>query len=325
MIPLFRETIRRLARPYVKIRFELRDGAVGSEKEMREAEADVVHELSALLYLLVGVISAAFGLKGFLMPNGFIDGGVMGVSLIVHGIFDIRVSVLVVLFNLPFIVLAYQAIGRRFAVRSIFAIALLALAIYFLPFPAITKDPLLISAFGGIFLGLGIGMAIRGGAIIDGTEVLAIFLSRKTNLTVGNVIMLFNLVIFLAASYYISTEIALYAILTYYAAAKTVDFVIDGIEEYMSVTIISDFSEEIRSVVTGTMRRGCTIIKGQKGFIKDGQPLENTDIVYVIITRLEMSQLKAEIYKIDPQAFIVMASVKDARGGMIKKKPIKMI
>jgi len=296
-----------------------------SEKRMRDIESEVIHELSALLYLLIGVVSAAFGLKGFLMPNGFIDGGVMGVSLIAHGIFDIRLSFLVVLFNLPFIILAHQAIGRRFAVRSVFAISVLALAIYFIPFPVVTEDPLLISAFGGIFLGLGIGMAIRGGAIIDGTEVLAIYLSRKTNLTVGNVIMLFNLVIFLAASYIISTEIALYAILTYYAASKTVDFVIDGIEEFMSVTIISDFSEEIRLVVTDTMRRGCTIIKGEKGMGKQGWALKDTDIVYVIITRLEMSQLKSEIYKIDPKAFIVMASVKDARGGMIKKKPIKMI
>ena len=291
-------------------------------KKMKEAKVEAIHEAWALLYLLIGVCSAAFGLKGFLLPNSFIDGGVMGISLIFHEIFDFRLSILIVIFNLPFIVLAHHAIGRRFAVRSIISIVLLAIALYFIPIPIITNDPILISVFGGIFLGFGIGMAIRGGAILDGTEVLAIYISRKTSLTVGNVILVFNLIIFLAASYFISVETALYAILTYFAASRTVDFVIDGIEEFMSVTIISDFSQEIRLAITDNLGRGCTIIKGKKGFSPTGEELENTDIIYTIITRLEMSQLKTEVDKIDMNAFVVMASVKDARGGMIKKKPI---
>lgn len=325
MTSVLRQIINFSLKNYYRFNIDRYPGSIRLQQQIRKIEIEVKHEGSAMIYLVIGVVSAAFGLRGFLTPNSFIDGGVMGVSLIIHTLFDIRLSLLVVLLNSPFIILAHQAIGRRFAVRSIFAIILLALALYFIPFPVITEDPLLISAFGGIFLGFGIGMAIRGGAIIDGTEVLAIYLSRRTSLTVGNVILIFNLIIFIVASHYLSTEIALYAILTYFAASKTVDFVIDGIEEYLSVTIVSDFSNEIRLAITGKLGRGCTMIKGQKGFTRADGKLEDTDVVYAIITRLEISELKAEVDKIDPVAFIVMTSVKDARGGMIKKKPIKMI
>ena len=174
-------------------------------------------------------------------------------------------------------------------------------------------------------MGLGIGLAIRGGAIIDGTEVLAIFISRKTSLTVGNVIMIFNVIIFITAAYFLSTEIALYAILTYFAASKTVDFVIDGIEEFMGITIISEKNEEIRLAIIEKMGRGCTIFKAENGFAKEGQIRQPVDVVYTVITRLDMSKLKTEVDKIDSQAFMIMTSVKDAKGGMIKKKPIKKL
>ncbi len=277
------------------------------------------------MYLLLGITSAAFGLKGFLMPSAFIDGGVMGISLMVNELFGISLSILIVCFNLPFLALAYISIGKRFAIKSVIGIILLAVAIVVLPFPAITDDKILIAAFGGLFLGLGIGLAIRGGAIIDGTEVLAIFISRKTSLTVGNVILIFNVIIFLSAAYFLSTEIALYAILTYFSASKTVDFVIDGIEEFMGITIISEKNEEIRLAIVENMGRGCTIFKAENGFSKRGETLRTTNVVYTVITRLEMSKLKTEIDKIDRNAFIIMASVKDAKGGMIKKKPIKKI
>lgn len=296
-----------------------------SEKEVHDLEVEIRHELLDFFYLLVGILSASFGLEGFLIPSSFIDGGVTGISLMVQELTGIPLSILLILINLPFLILAFSAISPRFAIKSIIGITLLALAVHFIPFPVITTDKILIATFGGLFLGLGIGMAIRGGAIIDGTEVLAIFISRKTSVTVGNVILIFNIIIFMTAAYVFSTEIALYAILTYFAASKTVDFVIDGVEEYTGVTIISSQSEAIREAIIENLGRGCTIFKGQKGFSQKGDPHGETHIVYTVITRLEISKLKTEIDKIDPEAFLVMTSVKDTRGGMIKKKPISKI
>ena len=203
------------------------------------------------------------------------------------------------------------------------AIILLALAVYLIPHPVITTDKLLIAVFGGFFLGLGIGLAIRGGSVIDGTEILAVYINRKTPLTIGDVILIFNVIIFSFAVYVFSVEIALYAILTYLAASKTVDFVVDGIEEYMGVTIISEKSEEVRLAIIENMGRGCTVYNGKRGFAKRGEPLKNIDIVYTLITRLEMTKLQTEVHKIDPEAFTIMQSIKDAKGGMIKKKPLK--
>ncbi|WP_310992823.1 YitT family protein [Aequorivita marina] len=293
------------------------------DKSVRNLEVEVAHEISELFILFLGVLSASFGLKGFLMPSGFLDGGVTGISLMVNSLSGFSLSLLLVVFNLPFLILAYFSIGKRFAVKSVVGIMLLAIAVALIPFPQITDDKILIAAFGGLFLGLGIGLAIRGGAIIDGTEVLAIYISRNTSLTVGNVILLFNVVIFMTAAYILSTEIALYAILTYFSASKTVDFVIDGIEEFMGITIISEHNEEIRQAIVDNMGRGCTIFKAEKGFAKEGQTREPFNVVYTVITRLEMSKLKTEVEKIDRNAFIIMTSVKDAKGGMIKKKPIK--
>ncbi len=293
------------------------------KRKIKNYEVELKHEVVDISYLLIGVVAASFGLKGFLMPSGFLDGGVTGISLMVNELTEFPFAIALVLFNLPFIILAYSAIGKRFAIKSVIGIILLSLAVAFIPYPQITADALLIAAFGGLFLGLGIGMAIRGGAIIDGTEVLAIFVSRKSSLTVGNVILIFNVAIFMAAAYFLSTEIALYAILTYFSASKTIDFVIDGIEEFIGVTIISDKSDEIRMAIINVMGRGCTLFHAEKGFSGSNGQSDITYVVYTVITRLEMSKLKTEIDKIDEQAFIIMASVKDAKGGMIKKKPIK--
>lgn len=273
--------------------------------------------------ILLGIFSASIGLKGFLLPNSFIDGGVTGISLILSSVTGISLSVLLVVINLPFIVMGYTTIGKTFAIRSIIAISLLAISVHFLSFPTITEDKLLISVFGGFFLGLGIGLAMRGGAVIDGTEVLAVFLSKKISFTIGDVIMIFNVMIFAVAAWVFSLEIALYAILTYLSAAKTVDFVIDGIEEYLGVTIISDKSEDIRVTIIENLGRACTLYSGKRGFAKRGETLKQTDIVFAVITRLELAKLQAEVGKVDKNAFIIMHSIKDAKGGMIKKRPLK--
>ncbi|MDN3724765.1 YitT family protein [Aequorivita sp. SDUM287046] len=320
MNPIFNKILRKV----VKNRHKKDSSASESlDTRVKNLEVELAHEFSDFIYLLLGVLAASFGLKGFLMPSAFIDGGVTGISLMINELTGVEFSLLLVCFNLPFLMLAYFSIGRRFAIKSIFGIVFLAIAVALVPYPQITDDKILVAAFGGLFLGLGIGLAIRGGAIIDGTEVLAIFVSRKTILTVGNVILIFNVIIFMTAAYFLSTEIALYAILTYFSASKTVDFVIDGIEEFMGITIISERSEAIRMAIIEKMGRGCTIFKAENGFSKGGASRRPVDVVYTVITRLEMSKLKTEVDKIDRQAFIIMTSVKDAKGGMIKKKPIK--
>ena len=288
------------------------------EKAIKNTKVEFSHLIRDSFFILLGVLSAGFGLKGFLLPNMFIDGGVMGISLTIAELTEIPLSVLIVVINLPFLILGFSTISRQFAFKSIIAIVLLAISVHFIPYPIITNDKLLIAIFGGFFLGLGIGLAIRGGSVIDGTEVLAIFISKRTSLTIGDVILIFNVIIFLVAAYVFTIEISLYAMLTYLAASKTVDFVVSGIEEYVGVTIISDSSEEIRLAIIEKLGRGCTIYFGKRG-----QTLEQTEIVYTLITRLELAKLHTEIDKIDKDAFVVMHSIKDAKGGMIKKRPLK--
>lgn len=292
-------------------------------REVKDTSVVAKHLLRDLLFIGLGIVSAGLGLRGFLLPNSFIDGGVTGISLIAAEVLGISFSLLIVLINIPFLILAYSTIGKSFALRSFLAISILAIGLHFIEFPMITDDKLLIAGFGGFFLGLGIGLAIRGGAVLDGTEVLAVYISRKTSITIGDIILLFNVIIFSVGAYVFSVEIALYAILTYLAASKTVDFVVSGIEEYIGVTIISENNEEIRLAIIEKLGRGCTIYNGKRGFAKKGQPLKDTHIIYTLITRLELSKLQTEVERIDKNAFIIMQSIKDAKGGMIKKRPLK--
>lgn len=277
------------------------------------------HYASDLFLATAGVVVAGLGLKSFLLPNGFIDGGVTGISLLTSGITGMSLSILIVVINIPFMLLAYKFIGRRFAIKSMLAIAGLAIAVHSLPYPLITTDKLLIATFGGFFLGAGIGLAIRGGAVLDGTEVLAIVLSRRSSLSVGDVILVFNLIIFSVAAYLLSFETAMYAVLTYLAAAKTVDFVIEGLEEFVSVTIISPHNEEIRHFIKSELGVGVTIFTGNQGYGKRGE-VQHQEILYTVITRLEISRLQQAIEKIDAHAFMVMGNVRGIRGGAIKKR-----
>ena len=275
-----------------------------------------------VVFISLGIVSAGFGLKGFLLPNSFIDGGAMGISLLISEVNAWPLSILIVIVNLPFLILGFTQVGKSFAIKSILAIIVLAIVVHFVPYPIITSDKLLIAVFGGFFLGAGIGLAIRGGSVIDGTEVLAIYLSKKTGLTIGDIILIFNIIIFLVGGYILSVEIALYAILTYMVASRTIDYIIEGIEEYTGITIISDYSEDIRLMITDKLGRGVTVYSGKGGYGKKGSSLKPVDIVYTVTTRLEIAGLKTEIALIDPDAFIIMNSIKDTKGGMIKKRPL---
>jgi uncharacterized membrane-anchored protein YitT (DUF2179 family) len=270
--------------------------------------------------ILLGILSAGMGLKGFLIPNGFLDGGAMGMALLIKEITGIDLALLVVLVNLPFILMGIKQTSIRFIIKTVLAIGLLALALAVIPYPILTDDAILVAVFGGFFLGAGIGLAIRGGAVIDGTEILAIYVARITGLTIGDVITLINLVIFGSAAFLTSIEITMYAMLTYLAASRTVDFIIHGIEEYIAVTIISDKNEEIRAMITEILGRGVTIFNGKRGLKIDGNENVNIDIIYTVVTRFEIVKLRNEVEKVDPNAFLIQQRVDDTRGGMIKRK-----
>ena len=290
-------------------------------KHARVRRQSTWYVIRSILFMSVGIASAGFGLEGFLIPNGLIDGGVTGISLLTNQQTGISLSILIILINIPFLLLGWRQIGKGFCLKSIACIVVLALVIAFLPFPVVTHDKVLIAVFGGFFLGAGIGLVIRGGAVIDGTEILAIFLSRKRSISVGDFIMLFNIVIFSVAAYLYSVEMALYSILTYMAAAKTVDFILDGIEEFTGVTIISPRNLEIADFIKNKMGRGLTVYSGKRGYGKRGEAETKADILFTVITRLEISRLTNEVVKIDPNAFIVTQSINDTHGGMVKKRP----
>ncbi|HEV7331675.1 MAG TPA: YitT family protein [Flavisolibacter sp.] len=296
---------------------------IRQQQAAKRRRKEIWKNTSDVFLILLGVLSAGFGLKGFIMPNGFIDGGVMGISLLTNSQTNISLSLLIIVFNLPFLLLGYRQISKIFSIKSIMAITVLAIAVAIIPYPTMTSDKLLVAVFGGFFLGAGIGLSIRGGGVIDGTEVLAIYLSRKISLTVGDLILIFNITIFSVAAYLLSMEVALYSILTYLSASKTVDFILEGIEEYTGVTIISTHSQQIMHMIQNKMHRGLTLYNGKKGFGKSGLSNQNIDIIFTVITRLEINRLTAEIERIDPQAFIVMQSIKDTRGGMVRKIKLK--
>ena len=272
-------------------------------------------------FISTGILSAAFGLESFLLPNKFIDGGVTGISLLITETTILPLYSLIILVNLPFLLLGFKVIGKNFAIKTTIAILGLSLTLALIEFPEITKDKLLVSVFGGFFLGAGIGLSIRGGGVLDGTEVLALYLSKRLGTKIGDVMIAINLIIFLAAAYMLSIESALYSMLTYLAASKTLDFVVDGIEEYTGVTIISESSERIRMMITDKLGRGLTIYNARGGYQKNGMH-NNYEVIYTVITRLEINKLNNEILKIDPDAFVVMNSINDTRGGMIKKRAI---
>ncbi len=291
-------------------------------KGFRELKITAFRLLKDIVLMAGGIASAAFGLESFLLPNKFIDGGATGISLLATELSAIPLYILLLLINIPFIFLGYKVVGKNFAIKTAIAIAGLAVCVAAVHFPEVTHDKLLVAVFGGFFLGAGIGLSVRGGAVIDGTEVLAIFLSRKFGTTIGDIIIIINVLIFSAAAYLLSVETALYSMITYLVASKTLDFVIEGIDEYTGVTIVSSHSEEIRSMIVDKLGRGVTVYKGKRGFGSLGER-KDIDIIYTVITRLELNKLNTEIQKIDPNSFVVMNSVKDTKGGMIKKRALK--
>jgi uncharacterized membrane-anchored protein YitT (DUF2179 family) len=281
--------------------------------------AFVARELLNILLIAGGILCAGMGLKGFLFSSNFIDGGVTGVSMLLAKVTPLSLSFWLPVINVPFILLGYRHIGLAFAFRSLLAISGLALVLRFIRFPHVTPDLLLIAVFGGFFIGAGVGLAVRGSAVLDGTEIAALVISKRSSIArVGDVILGFNVTLFLVAMSVLGVEAALYSILTYVTAARTLDFIIHGIEQYTGITIVSSESVTIREQIIRTLGRGVTVYRGYGGLTNAEQ-----DILYCVVTRLEIGRVKAIVRSLDPGAFVVSHALADVEGGVVKRRTLR--
>lgn len=274
-----------------------------------------------IVYMLGGILFCGFALKGFLVPNKFFDGGITGISLLIHELYHINIAYIIIAANIPLIIMgAYQA-SRRFAWKTFFCVAGLGICLLYVPYPVITSDKLLVSIFGGVFMGCGIGLSIRAGAALDGIEVLALYTLKRSSFTISEIILGINVIIFLIAAIKLGLPTALYSVLTYYCASRSISFVIEGLEEYTAVNIISGHSEEIKERLVMDLGKGIAVYKGERGFLKESYSISQpVDIVFTVATRLEVRRLKNLILAIDPHAFIFISSVKEAAGGVLKRR-----
>ena len=277
--------------------------------------ARVGRELNAYGTIAAGVALASLGIGSFLLPAHFIDGGCTGVSMLLANLLDLPLPLLLVVINGPFIVVGYRHVGGRFALRSTVAIVAIALALGFVPFPVATTDKLLAATFGGFFVGAGVGLAIRGGGVLDGTEILAVLLSKKSPATVGEVVLGLNAVIFGTAAFFLGVEPALYSGLTYFAGSKTIDFLLHGIEAYNAVLVVSQKSDDVRAAILSEIGRGVTILSGKGGYTKAEQ-----EVLLCVVTRLEITRLEAVVRAQDDAAFLVILPVLEAIGGVVKQR-----
>lgn len=274
-----------------------------------------------IIMMVAGVVIAGFALQGFLVPNNFFDGGITGISLLIHELYHINLAVVIVLANLPLIIISRYSISSHFAVKTLVCIILLGICLHYLRYPVITSDKLLVSIFGGFFLGIGIGLTMRAGCAVDGIEVLALYTWRKTSFTISEIIMALNILIFSVAAVRFGIPTALYSILTYFTASKTVDYVVEGIEAYTGVTIISGKSEIIKDRLVNELGRGITVYKGERGYLPGRFEIhEDCDIIFTVITRLELRKLKNLVSEVDHHAFVFASTIRETSGGIIKRR-----
>lgn len=293
-------------------------------KKYKSDHIDWKHVLSIknFLHLLAGTGLAVLAMKGFMIPNRFMDGGVTGISILLHEIFHINISILVIALNLVFIYLGYRNIGKTFAVQTTIAVIILSLGLFFIEIPAITKDKLLIAIFGGILIGSGVGLVIRGGGVIDGAEVIAVFTKRKVGFSNSEIIMLINCIIFAVAALQFGIETAMYSVITYFTATRATNYVVDGIEEFTAMNIVSSQQEEVKRFLVNELGKGITVYKGERGYLPGSFDVKTeTEIIVTIVTRLEIKQIQDTLLIIDPRAFVYIQSIKEATGGILKAKP----
>lgn len=281
-----------------------------------------VWSIKNLLHILAGTGLAVLAMKGFMIPNRFLDGGVTGISILLHEIFHFNISILVIALNLIFVYLGYRNIGKTFAVQTTIAVIILALGLYFIDINPITTDKLLIAIFGGILIGAGVGLVIRGGGVIDGAEVIAVFTRRKVGFSNSEIIMLINCIIFAVAALEFGIETAMYSVITYFTATRATNYVVDGIEEFTAMNIVSSQQEEIKNFLVNDLGKGITVYKGERGYLPGSFDIKtDCEIIVTIVTRLEIKQIQDALMAIDPKAFVYVQRISEATGGILKAKP----
>jgi len=288
--------------------------SLNGENKISEVVVDMVLNI-------LGIILAGIALKLFLVPNHFFDGGITGISLLVHEIYDFNLGVVILILNFPLIVVSYFTVGKRFAFRTLLSVILLGVSLMLIPNQAMTADKFLISIFGGAFLGIGIGMIMRAGAALDGIEVLALYTIKKTSFTITEIIMAINILIFTIAGFRFGLDTALYSILTYFTATRCIDYVVEGLQAYTGVTIVSGKSEAIKYQLVNKLGRGITVYKGERGFLPGKfEESSDCDIIFTVITRLELHKLRNLVHDVDPKAFVFASTIKEASGGVLKRR-----
>ncbi len=278
----------------------------------------IKREINKYVFLFIGSILTAVGLEIFLIPNKIIDGGIVGISIILSYLTKLPLSVYILALNIPFLFLGYKQIGKTFVCSSLFAIVSLSVWVQvFHPIPGLTNDVLLATVFGGIILGIGVGIIIRYGGSLDGTEMVAIILNKKTAFSVGEMVMFFNIFILSSAGLVFGWDRAMYSLIAYFIAYKVIDIIIDGLDEAKAAIIISENVDEIADAITARLGRGVTYLDGKGGFSKNQKK-----ILYSVVTRLEIAKLKSIIYDKDENAFVTINDVSDVMGGKHKKRAI---
>ncbi|MDN3546985.1 YitT family protein [Mucilaginibacter aquaedulcis] len=288
---------------------------------MTKSEHSLPEIIKDVVTVIAGILFCGFALKGFLVPNKFFDGGVTGISLLIHELYHVNIAFVIIIANIPFIIMGVFQVNKVFALKTFACVIALGICLLYVPYPVITSDKLLVSIFGGVFMGLGVGLSIRGGCALDGIEIMALYTLKRSSFTISEIILGINIIIFLIAAFELGLPTALYSILTYYTASRTISFVIDGLEEYTAVNIISAKSDIIKERLVMELGRGITVYKGERGFLKDSFDVSHpVDIIFTVITRLEVRRLKNLVHSIDPKAFVFTNSIKEAAGGVLKKR-----
>lgn len=283
----------------------------------RAIDWKAIFSLSSILYTVTGVFSALVALQGFMIPNHFLDGGVTGISILLEEVFHIPFSVSLIIFNLPFIYLGYKKIGKTFSIHALLAVLLLAALMTFITIPQVTSDKVLIAVFGGLFIGLGIGLVIRGGGVIDGLEIIAHYTRKRVGISTSEIILAFNSLLFIGAAFEFGIETAMYSILVYFTAMKTSDYIVDGLEEFTALSIISKDHEAVKAVIVKDFGKAITVYKGERGYLPGSFEVRtDCDIVMTIVTRIEVHRIKKAIKQIDPKAFFYVQRIKEVKGGI---------
>jgi len=274
--------------------------------------------LSESFQIGIGILLASIGLKAFLLPNGFLDGGVTGIAILISQLFGLNISIVLLIVSIPFLLIAWNTLTKKIVLKSFLSITALAIFIHFENFTSLTDDKLLIAIFGGLFLGSGIGLTIKNGAVLDGSEILGIFINNRFGISIGKVILLFNIVLFSITALLISIEVSMYSILTFLITAKIIDLMIEGFEDYVGLMIVSEKTNGIETGLIKEIGVGITIYKGAKGYGQRGLQ-EQSEIIHTVINRIDINRTYRLIEQLDEKAFIIEFDVNNVKGGILKK------